>query len=153
METEPVNNTHTYNGNATGNLTVTGLASLDTDYNEEISFTLKDDRSLTFSAEGESFTTEVAEDGSFAGIFTFNFQGICDVNVNVAGNVLGTKATGTLNGAQSCQGANAVLTGTFDATSATAPSFLDERPPAARPARVCPLDTTLGPVINLLLEE
>jgi len=150
---EPVNNTHTFNGIATGSLAVTGVVNSNADYNEDITFKVQDNRSLTFNVDDQSFSTEVAADGSFEGTFVFDLLGQCEIDITVNGNVNGTNATGNASGSDSCLGNTATLTATFAATSPTAPSFLDQRPSGARPARVCPFDLNLAPIMNLLLEQ
>lgn len=147
-----VNNTHTYNGSATGNLVITGAINENVDYTENnLSITVEDDRSLKFDIGRQSFSTQVAANGSFTGTFTFNILGQCDVDIIVNGSIDGTSSTGTASGRDSCVGNTATLNATYSATSATAPSFLDQRS-TPRVPRTCPRDVSLSPIISLLLD-
>lgn len=150
---EPVNNTHTYSGQATGTLVVSGANNQTADFAEDIVLTVKDDRSITFTLDDESFSTQIAQNGSFGGVFTFDIggAGICIVDINVSGTVNGTSASGAASGSDACAGNTATFDATFTADSPTAPSYLDERPPE-RPSNVCG-NISLTPILPLLLND
>jgi hypothetical protein len=149
-----VNATHTFSGPAVGQLVVTGAINQTADFASTVSIIVKDDRSLRFTIEGETFNTTVAQDGSYSGVFNLSFVGgACQVSVNVNGSLVGTSTSGTAQGSGSCTGSQANFNATFNATSATAPSFLDQRPSVPRPRSVCGTKPPLTPIMSLLLEE
>lgn len=150
----PAVNTHIYNGTATGQLVVSGANNQSADFREDVTIRVSDNRSVTFNIDDESFSSQVATDGSFGGKFTFDIgnAGICVVDINVSGNINGTRASGSASGSDACAGNTATFNATFSATSATAPSYLDQRPPLQTPRSVCG-KTQLAPIFTLLLEE
>ena len=148
-----VNATHTFSGPAQGQLVVTGAINQTADFASTVSITVKDDRSLSFSIEGETFNTTVAQDGSYSGVFDLSFVGgLCQVSVNVNGSVTGTTSSGTAQGNGSCSGSQAVFNATFNATSATAPSYIDQRSGTPTPRSVCGTTPPLSSIINLLID-
>lgn len=151
---EPVVNTHVYRGTATGTLVVTGGINLTETFTEAVSVTVSDDRSLTFVVDGESFTTAVRQDNTFNGRFTFDIGGlgVCIVNVDVAGVINGKTSTGSATGREQCSINTARFDATYSATSATAPSFLDQRPPIEPPKNPC-TTPIIAPLIDILLDD
>lgn len=151
---EVENNTHIYDGSAIGNLVVSGpLLNENANYSQDITITVMDDRSLSFRAGGESFSTQIQDDGSFTGRFIIDILGQCEVEVLVNGTVNGTSSSGTASSSDSCLGNTAELTASYSAISTTVPSYIDQRPATARPARVCASDVTMPPILNLLLDQ
>lgn len=148
-----VNASHSYSGPAVGQLVITGAVNQTADFESDVSIIVKDDRSLSFTIEDESFTSTVAQDGSYSGVFNLSFVGgLCQVSVNVNGSVTGTTSSGTAQGSGSCSGSQATFNATFNATSATAPDYIDQRSGTPTPRSVCGRKPSLSPVINLLLD-
>jgi len=152
---EPVVNTHTYNGEATGTLVISGANNETATFNETVTLSVSDDRSLTFTVDDESFNAQVATDSTFSGTFTFDIggAGVCVVDINVNGVIDGTNASGSASGSDACAGNTATFNATFTATSPTAPSYLDERPPQSPPRNTCGAKPSMTPIFSLLLDD
>lgn len=150
---EPAVNTHSYAGTASGTVVVTGGINLTENVSEAVLINVSDNRSMTFTVDGESFTTQVAQDNSFGGRFTFDIggAGVCIVDIDVNGVINGKVATGSANGNKACGTSTASFNATFNATSATEPSFVDQRPEIASPKNTCGT-TILSPILRLLLD-
>ncbi|MFT6408586.1 MAG: hypothetical protein ACJAQ6_002006 [Arenicella sp.] len=152
---ETENNTHIYNGSADGEIVVSGAVDGRQAYDEAIGITVKDDRSISIALDGDEafLTSTVAADGSYSGGYTRTVLPGCNVDITTAGVINEDETTGTATANETCAGATAILDATFIATSITQPSFLDQQARAPRPARGCPLNIILAPIINFLLED
>ncbi len=156
-EPEPVAeqvNSHVFAGTASGTLTVTGENNSTSPFNDNVEINVSDDRSLSFTVSDETFTAQVAQDGSFSGQFTFDIGGlgICVVNIDVTGVISGSSASGSASGEDSCAGNNANFTATFTAQSQTTPSYLDQRT-TTTPRSICGKKVPIIPILDLILTE
>lgn len=150
----PRNNSHVYNGIASGTLTVSGVIDSTADYSEPITVTVKDDRTVSLSINNEVYNDTVNPDGGFDGLYDLDVLGRCTVVVSVNGQVVGTNASGTLTGTSACLGATATLDARFNASSQTAPDYIDQRA-VVKPRSVCGGGSanSLVPIYSILLEE
>jgi hypothetical protein len=148
-----VNASHTYTGPAQGLVVITGAQNATLPFSGDVSIIVKDDRSLTFTVSDETFSSTVAQDGTFEGVYNLSaLGGSCQVIISVSGSVSGTSSSGTAQGSGNCIGSQANFNATYSATSPTEPSYLDQRPATPTPRPVCNNNVVL-PAINLLLGE
>lgn len=151
-----VNASHTYTGPAQGLVVVTGAENATIPLNDNVSIVVKDDRTLTFTVSDETFVSEVQQDGTFEGVYnlsTSTIGGTCQVIISVNGLISGKTSTGSAQGSGNCIGSQARFTASYSATSATEPSYLDQRPNVPEPRPVCGNNTKVLPAVNLLLGE
>jgi hypothetical protein len=149
-----VNASHTYTGPAQGLVVVTGAQNATLPFNDDVSIVVKDDRTLTFTVSDETFVSEVKQNGTFEGVYNLSaLADSCQVIISVTGLVSGKTSNGSALGSGNCIGSQANFTATYSATSATAPSYLDQRPDTPKPPSVCNKKVIIVPAINLLLGE
>ncbi|MEM7359028.1 MAG: hypothetical protein AAF431_08025 [Pseudomonadota bacterium] len=152
---EPTVNTHRYTGPATGTVVLTGATNQTLNFSDQVTIDVNDDRSMTFTVDGDSFNSTVAQNGTFSGTYTYDILGQCEVDIVVNGVINGTSASGTTSGSETCLitglSVTATFNASFNASSATAPSYLDQRPPVVTPT---PCNAKLAvPAISILLME
>jgi len=149
-----VNASHTYTGPAQGLVVITGAQNATLPLSENVSIVVKDDRSLTFTVSDETFSSAVAQDGTFEGVYNLSaLGGSCQIIISVTGLVSGKNSSGTAQGIGNCIGSQANFNATYSATSPTEPSYLDQRPNTPKPRSVCGNNASVIPAVTLLLGE
>ncbi|MBT8113812.1 MAG: hypothetical protein KJP04_00415, partial [Arenicella sp.] len=151
----PVVNLHQYTGTANGTVDLAGAINQTLTYEDNVVIDVSDDRSLTFAIGGDSFNATVAQDDSFSGMFTYGITADCPVDITVNGLITGTSVSGSTSGSKACliDGLPVLVTfdATFNATSPTAPSYLDQRAPLSAPS-VCK-GRLMALIISILLDD
>lgn len=152
---EPTVRSHRYTGPANGTVVLTGAPS-PLPFSEQVTINVSDNRSLTFTVDGDSFNSTVAQNGSFSGTYTYDILGQCEIDIVVNGTINGNTATGTTSGSETCsiasQSVTATFNASFNATSATTPSYLDRRAPVRAPTP-CNGKYVVPAISVLLLED
>jgi len=119
---------HVYTGKVAGTISGTlGGIPLSFDIDEDITFIVNNDRTVSITIDDEIVTTTVNNNGRIDTLFDLPIDDDCKPQVNLKGIVNGKQISGTITGNGQCQllgqTAEATINATFNAISSTEPIF------------------------------